>query len=50
MQTVCLAFLCKAVKGKEVLGKSFKGGRPVMLVESLGEEVMMSASAFQSSK
>lgn len=31
-----------------MLGKLFKGGKPVMLVESLGEKVMMSASAFQS--
>lgn len=32
----------------EVLGKSFEGGKPVMLVESLGEKVVMSAFGFQS--
>jgi len=43
-----LTFLCEAIVRKCVLGKSFEGGRPVVLVESLGEKVMMSASAFQS--
>lgn len=43
-----MAFVCEAVVRKEVLGKSLEGARPVMLVESLGEKVVMSASAFQS--
>lgn len=44
IQTVCLALLCEAVVRKEVLGKSFKGGKSAMLIESLGETLVMNAS------